>query len=117
MQPPGLPPAIRPLIAAGPNAGRPRPLADICIDRLRLALQAACILKHSGFSVLDVELMEHHQPVVKVEADKRTAELVEMRRASYIAQGITQAGSRRVGQFGIDGLPGVLVQFEEWGVS
>lgn len=114
MQRPALAPALHAVINQGPNAGRRKPITDLCIDRQRATLFVSCALKARGFVVLDVKIMDGAKPVVMVEHDKHTQEMLETRNARYVTDGISQMGRHRIGQFEIDG---VAVQWEEWGAA
>lgn len=51
-----LPPTRRPVITAGPNAGKPRPLSDIAIDLLREMLNALLAMKREGYEILRAQV-------------------------------------------------------------
>lgn len=56
MQAPGIHPALRKFIGSGPNAGQPRPMNEIYLDRLTSVIAAVVVLKKNGFSVSDINL-------------------------------------------------------------
>lgn len=91
-------PALQRAIARGPNAGQPRPLVDVLIDRATDLRQALIRIKNAGYSPIRIDL-ERAWPTIELEAHQDFARLVEEGIASYLS---TRDGL--YGQFKVDGV-------------
>lgn len=90
-------------IRHGRNAGAPRPLTDIILDRLTAAKQAVVVLKREGYSVIDVRIADGCKPTIELQDHPRLAQLVAEQKASYYIYRQGHTGPERVGQFDLDG--------------
>lgn len=105
-------PPTQPLIKFGARAGRPYPITDICIDRLRASLNASISLKLNGYTVLDLLVIGRARPVVFVAHCSLCDEMIRLEQAFYVFDGHDPRGPRRTGQFLVDG---VHVEWDERG--
>ena len=103
-----------PTIRQGLNAGKPRPLTDAFLDRMRPTFLAVCRLRSNGYAVRDVQIIGRARPVVFVEYCALCDEMIETHRAAYRCDGRDPRdnGRLRVGQFLIEDLA-VHVEWED----
>lgn len=87
-----------PTITHGPNAGQPRPVNDIWLDRLHTAIAAVIVLKRNGHTVIDLAL-EGVSPRIWIENCARCAEMPE---AYSIKWGFDAFGAYQVKEVKLD---------------
>lgn len=103
MQRPDFAPGLRRVIAHGINAGKPRRLVDILIDRATDVRNALIKARNAGYDPIRIDI-EGVKPTVELSPHPDFARLVEENVACYYITRCGRQGAERVGQFCIDGV-------------
>lgn len=86
--------------SAGHDAGQPRNLTDVVLDRLAEAKLIVTALKMQGYAVLDVKIMGACEPVIEVGSCPQTMHAIATESACYYMRVMERDGSVEMrGQF------------------
>lgn len=112
------PALVKPRIAYGVNAGKPRPVTDQMPDQAHLIKNVIAMLKRNGFEVIGAHASVGLLPSVQVATSRKTAELIACGKAVYYIYRMDAAGvEMRQGQCHIDGVRVVWFEHGAQGAS
>lgn len=99
------PAIVKPSIAHGANAGKPRPVTDQMLDQAHAIKNTIVLLKRNGFEVIGARVSIGLLPSVQVATSRKTAELIASGTGVYYSYGMNAEGvETRHGQCHINGV-------------